>query len=399
MKICIAVSEFNPFHSGHARFLEQCRTLTGADAVVCAMSGNFTQRGDLACMEKRKRAAIAVECGADAVIELPSSVAVAPAERFAKGAVALFKGVNAELCLCFGTECGTAELFLEAADFFADEPQEYQAELKKLVKQGMALPAARAAALAVNPAWQRFLPLVQNPNATLGLEYAKACRAANVALYCYPRTGDYNDVVLPTISEQNTDAPSPSAQGVAISARAIRTALSQGNKEQTKAFLPPISYERLPDALPDASAALFSAVLLCGANGLKRLPDCSEGLENRILSAAQAALGWEDFLERVKTKRYVLSRIKRITVSAFLGIEESLSRQTAKKAPYLRVLAVKKGKECVLSALSCGAPLLTRVKDAEKLSPTAQKAFAADQKAEALFRFLTGEEYPFFLAL
>ncbi|MBQ1269649.1 MAG: nucleotidyltransferase family protein [Clostridia bacterium] len=391
MKICIAVSEFNPFHAGHAHFLQQCRTLTGADAVVCAMSGNFTQRGDLACEEKRKRAAVAVAMGADAVIELPSSVAVAPAERFARGAISLFQGVNAELCLCFGTEYGEQDLFLEAAEFFSKEPKEYQAELKKLVKEGLPLPAAREKALAVNPVWQRFLPLVQNPNATLGLEYAKACRAAKIELYCYPRTGDYNDEQLPK---------APLTQGgVAVSARAIRTALSQGKREEAKTFLPAASYEALPDQLPNADLALYSAVLSCGANGLKKLPDCSEGLENRILSAVQAAQGWEDFLQKVKTKRYVLSRIKRIAACAFLGVEEPLSCQTAKKAPYKRLLAVKKGREDVLSALSGGAPLLTRAKDVEGLSPTAKQSFAADQKAEALFRFLTGEEYPFFLSV
>ena len=36
------VCEFDPLHRGHARLLSHARAL-GADTVVCAMSGSFTQ--------------------------------------------------------------------------------------------------------------------------------------------------------------------------------------------------------------------------------------------------------------------------------------------------------------------------------------------------------------------
>ena len=390
MKICIAVSEFNPFHSGHARFLERCRTLTGADAVVCLMSGNFTQRGDFAVMEKRKRAEIAVKSGADAVFELPSPVAVAPAERFAKGAVSLLKKLakreDISLSLCFGTETGTAETFLKAAEFFAAEPAEYQTAVKAALSEGLSLPAAREKALSACAEWEQFAPLIQSPNATLGLEYAKAAKAAGISVYCYPRGGDYNQTNLPEAEN-------------CISASAVRAQIAAGNKEAVRPYLPPYAYEALPSSLPCADLALFSTLLSCKAEDLKRLPDCTEGLENRILTAASTALGWEDFLQKVKTKRYVLSRIKRIAVSAFLGVEESLSCQTAEKAPYLRLLALKKGKENLLSVFPSAAPLLTRAKDADRLTGFAAKAFAADRKAETLYRFLSGEEYPFFLSV
>ena len=69
MKICGIVCEFNPLHNGHAYLLAQARARSGCDALVCVMSGNFTQRGEPACMEKYTRAEHAILAGADAVID------------------------------------------------------------------------------------------------------------------------------------------------------------------------------------------------------------------------------------------------------------------------------------------------------------------------------------------
>ena len=59
MTVCGVVAEYNPFHAGHAHHLAETRRRLGADtAIVCAMSGNFVQRGDLAVLEKYRRRGI-----------------------------------------------------------------------------------------------------------------------------------------------------------------------------------------------------------------------------------------------------------------------------------------------------------------------------------------------------
>ena len=92
------VCEFDPLHRGHARLLSHARAL-GADTVVCAMSGNFTQRGGFAAADKLARAEMAVACGADLVLELPTVWAMSTAERFARGGVEVLTrtGVVTEL--------------------------------------------------------------------------------------------------------------------------------------------------------------------------------------------------------------------------------------------------------------------------------------------------------------
>ena len=70
MKICAIICEYNPFHNGHLYHLGAAKQTTGADFVVCIMSGNFVQRGEAAAMGKYARARHAVLAGADAVIHI-----------------------------------------------------------------------------------------------------------------------------------------------------------------------------------------------------------------------------------------------------------------------------------------------------------------------------------------
>ena len=81
------VAEYNPFHNGHKYQIEYAKNVLKADSVVIAMSGNFTQRGVPAVCDKQIRADVAVDCGADIVVEMPLSICTADTPLFAQGAV------------------------------------------------------------------------------------------------------------------------------------------------------------------------------------------------------------------------------------------------------------------------------------------------------------------------
>ncbi len=66
MTITGIIAEFNPFHNGHKYLLNQAEGLK-----IVAMSGNFMQRGEPAIVDKWKRSQMALENGADLVVELP----------------------------------------------------------------------------------------------------------------------------------------------------------------------------------------------------------------------------------------------------------------------------------------------------------------------------------------
>ena len=105
MSVTGIICEYDPLHTGHAWLMAQARA-AGASAVVCAMSGNFTQRGGFAAADKLARAEMAVACGADLVLELPTVWAMSTAERFARGGVEVLTRTGVVTELLFGSESG-----------------------------------------------------------------------------------------------------------------------------------------------------------------------------------------------------------------------------------------------------------------------------------------------------
>ncbi|MBR2619238.1 MAG: nucleotidyltransferase family protein, partial [Firmicutes bacterium] len=105
MKVLGITAEYNPFHNGHKYHIEKSREMTGADCVVAVMSGNFTQRGEAAILDKWERSRLAVENGVDLVVELPFIYACSKAQSFAEGAVDILKGLGVHM-ISFGSESG-----------------------------------------------------------------------------------------------------------------------------------------------------------------------------------------------------------------------------------------------------------------------------------------------------
>ena len=120
MKICFVIAEYNPFHNGHLRQMEIIKRDIHPDYTVIVMRDNFTQRGEIAVLDKYTRASHAVLAGADAVIELPVIFSTANAEVFAKGAVSLINSVNGQKTLCFGAEKADKQNFLKVAKIWEE---------------------------------------------------------------------------------------------------------------------------------------------------------------------------------------------------------------------------------------------------------------------------------------
>ena len=142
------VAEYNPFHNGHEYHLQQAKKLTGADACIVVMSGDFVQRGAPAIFDKYTRTAMALQGGADLVLEIPSLFATGSAEDFASASVSLLEQAGVVSHLCFGSECGSAEKLSAAASILAEEPEEYVDILRGRLRCGATYPQARAEALA-----------------------------------------------------------------------------------------------------------------------------------------------------------------------------------------------------------------------------------------------------------
>ena len=128
------------------------------------------------------------------------------------------------------------------------------------------------------------------------------------------------------------------------------------------------------------------AILSKSEEEIKKVCDCTEGLENAFKKVAVAG---GDFVEELTSQRYTSSRIKRIALQNLLGIEERLIKNALTSPLYLKVLAINKDKKELLSALSESEfPLLLRAHDEEKLNPVAKQVYEKDLFAEKIYNLL-----------
>ena len=385
MKICGIVCEYNPFHNGHAYLLDRARSESGCDAVVCVMSGDFTQRGEIACLSKQRRARHAIEAGADLVIELPVVFATAPAELFARGAVKLLASLPAFSALAFGSECADKDLIIRAAKATMEEGRSFKSKLRSYLKTGKSLARARLDAL-LETGETEAGELLRSPNNILAVEYQKSLFLYGSSADIFPvkRTGaGYTD------EELHVDFSS---------AAGIRRAVAEKNLRAARKNVPPFvadDLEHFIDPEPFRKIAVYS-VLSHRSDSLRKITDCSEGLENRIKALAHSNHDYQTLIEKATTKRYISSRIRRILVSAALGITDELVRRCLRADLYCKVLAVRKERaDDLCAALGKGAyPAILRKSDLSRLGKTAAECFAKDMLAADLFNLVAGKAEP-----
>ena len=377
MRICGVVSEYNPFHKGHAYQIEQAKSHLGEDsAVVCCMSSDFVQRGDAAILPKHLRAKAAVLGGADVVLELPSPYALRSAEGFAQSAVDILLGTGVITDLSFGAEDADAELLHETASLLL-EHQTVQDTLLHL-KTGISYAAARERALYARV--KEKAEILQKPNNILAVEYCKALirRESAVNLLPIERKGAGHD---------------KGAEGEFASASYIREFLREGKTDEALPYLPETTVAILKESMESGHAlldqsrlenAMLSSLVRLTADDLAALPDANEGLDNRLLEAIRKGRTIEEICAQAKTKRYALSRIRRMIFCAYLGITKE---ESTTPPPYARVLAFSdKGREVLkLARKRATLPLITKPAHAFDLGGDARKIFEREALACDLY--------------
>ena len=278
------ICEFNPFHKGHKYLIDTIKK-NGGD-VICVMSGSYVQRGECAVYSKSDRAKTALENGADLVIELPTELSTLSAQGFAEAGNALLEATGVCDTIAFGAECGDVRELLKIAGEIKNRDSEIKAELEK----GVSYPTARKNAVAS--------PLLDTPNNILAIEYLSC---TSLKPFCVKRIGKGHD-----------------SDDKEYSASEIRKTLDKSS---------------IAD-IYNIERAILAKLRTMNAEDFALIDDVSEGLENRIGQAVKTAGSLDELYESVKTKRYTHSRIRRIVLRAFLGIDKS----TPKMPLYIRIL-------------------------------------------------------------
>lgn len=341
--------------------LEEMRK-DGCDCILAVMSGSFTQRGDVAVYSKFSRTSEALKGGADLVIELPSVWAVSSAQRFAKGGCDIIKSTGSVERVYFGSECGDISLLKAVA--VATDSDEVNEKVKDYMSEGDYYPVALTKAV-TEIFGKEYADILSCPNNTLGIEYIKALKSSGIEVRTIKRTGVSHD------SEKTTDT--------IASASKIRNMIFENS--DYNAFVPEATENKSPAFLHFGERALLLKLRETSEESLKETADISEGLENRILSAAKKYNSIEEISSEIKTKRYTHSRLRRILICTLLGIKNKHYKMSV---PYIRVLGFSKNGAELLKKISSNAklPLIINVaKDIENLGPTAKDILNIDIKA------------------
>lgn len=326
MKVVGIICEYNPLHLGHFKQIRRIREAFGEDAaIVCAMSGNFVQRGVPAILDKSLRAKATVLCGADLVLELPVTTSLSSAEGFAAGGVRILS----QLCdtLCFGAETEDPVLLTETAKALLSE--EFPPLLRSQLDTGKSFPAARQAALE-----EMGLSGVTQPNDILAVEYCKAILNQNSPMDIFPihREGSYH---AETADEENPSATA--VRKLMLNAYNWRTCIPKDAREV---------FEYAPlHTVAAGERSVLARLRTMSDEDFEALPYGSEGLWRKLMHASRRESTLEEILTAVKSKRYTRTRLDRMVMCAFLGITGTMMGE---EVPYTRVLAFNNTGRCLL---------------------------------------------------
>lgn len=327
------ISEFNPFHNGHKYLLQSAKQITN-ESVIAVMSGSFTQRGEVALTDKFERTKTALRNGADLVVELPTVYAISNAQRFARCGVSIAKSFDCVNYLAFGCETDNINALLNASKSTEDE------QVKKLIseemKNGNYYP--RAVESSVRAVFgDETADVLTSPNNILAVEYIRNL-GEKIKPLPIKRTGVGHDSDITTAD--------------IASASQIRNLLRAGQSvdsfvpEEPKNITYPENLER----------AVLYKLRSMSAEEIAKLPDVSEGLENRIFDTVRKYNSVVEIISAVKTKRYTHARLRRIIACALLGITEEMQNMPVN---YARVLGfTEKGAELLKS---CNFEVVTSI--------------------------------------
>lgn len=392
MKIAAVIAEYNPLHNGHLYQLDTIRETVGADYIVIVMSGDFVQRGEPAVIDKYARCRIALECGADAVFELPVYFALASAEYFAQGAVSLLDKLGVVDVLHFGSECGDIRLLCECADIIADETDDYKQMLNMHLKAGKSFPHARSEAVkAVSPSYKKeTADIFSSPNNILALEYIKALKqqkSAITPLTLKRKGADFHSDIL--------------SDNHFASATAIRKSLSELQENSLSSLaghVPNACLETLKKNTllfqNDFSQILLYKLLQTADfdGGFSHFYDIGAELSNVIASNVMNFTSLETFAHLCKSKNLTYTRVCRALMHILLDMTQENADLLKQNdyCSYARLLGFKSenGKSELLNLIhkNTSIPIITSpAKGLHQLTGNALISLKADTHAANIY--------------
>lgn len=314
MKAVGIIAEYNPFHNGHLYHLSKTKELYPDYVIVLVMSGNYTQRGDVSIIDKWKKTEIAKRAGIDLIIELPFPFATQSADYFSYGALTILEYLQVERVI-FGSESNNIEDLEAIADAQLNN-EDFNKLVKIYSKFGHNYPTALSLALK-----DLTGKIITTPNDLLGISYIKVIRKNNYKII--PET------IKRTASYHNKELVEHS------SATAIRKALHE--KKDITNYVPNFTNSYLNSLyfIDDYFPLLKYKILT--EEDLSIYQTVDEGIDKVLKKEILKATAYEDFIFKLKSKRYTYNKITRMLLHILCGFTKEKARQF-KEITYIRIL-------------------------------------------------------------
>jgi len=313
MKSVGIICEYNPFHNGHLYHLDKVKELYPDHTIILIMSGNFTERGDVSILNKWDKTTIALKYGVDLVIELPYVFASESADKFAYASIRLLDLLNVE-ALIFGSESNNIDLLYTLADTQLNN-KKYDKLVKEYIDEGINYPTALSKAL-----FDITGKKIDKPNDILALSYIREII-------------DQHSTIRPISIKRNNDYNSLELNDGITSASSIRYALY--HNENVDNYIPYDINDYHIVFNNDYFSLLKYKILT--EKDLSIYQTVDEGIENRLKKYIIKSNNIEEFIMKVKTKRYTYNKLNRMFNHIICNFtkEEAINND---EIEYIRVL-------------------------------------------------------------
>lgn len=346
MKVVGIITEYNPLHNGHLYHIEETRRLSKCDVLICVMSGNFTQRGEPAMIDKFTRTRMALENKVDMVVELPFVFSVQSANMFAFTSVSILNHLGVDE-IYFGSESGKISELEDICNILDSE--QYNNIVKVHLKNGYSFPTSSDKAVREITG----TTIYDSPNNILGIQYIKAVRKLK------------STIKMNTIKRHSAGYYSEHLENTTIqSATAIRKMMIEG--KNIDSYVPKTVASLLKDRqIIDINMFKDQLQYLINSatkDDLKQIFGITEGLENRMLKCKDFD-SVDSLIIQVISRRYTNSKIKRTLMHMLCNTKDDLMKGF--EIPYIRILGMNLLGQGYLGSIKkeLSIPLITKIRE------------------------------------
>lgn len=369
------ISEFNPFHNGHKYLLDKAKKELKPDLAISIMSGDFVQRGEAAIMDKFSRARVAINCGFDLVIEIPSFVTLQSAEFFAEKSVNILNKMDIDY-LVFGIENINPDEFFKASQIIIENESKVDSLIQKLLASGLSYPKAHNEAL-LGFVCKDFL----SANNILALEYMRALHRTNSKIKAYP---------IMRIKTKNED------KKINDKNFASSTAIRNNLNKDVKNLMPDSSYKELIDFSTEYKSfdydyiyKIFKYKILIEKSPMSNILGYEEGIDNYLSKIARISNSYDNFLDKATSLRYTKSRIKRLVINYILAYTLDLNDYDLS---FINILAYNKKAAKNFKNLNKNIDIVINKSDLKKLNNSDLLVYKKIIEASNLYSLGIGRE-------